>query len=145
MSTTAVVHPGNGPTAAESAGADLVAAVYRALAAGDTAAFLNCLSPAITWTVAAGSPTAGTYHGGEEVLAKAMGPLALDWDDFTVAPAEICPTGDRVFVTGTYSGVHRATGKTGVARFVHIWHVEEGAAARFETVFDTHPIWVAAP
>ncbi|MFF7890011.1 nuclear transport factor 2 family protein [Streptomyces sp. NPDC020794] len=144
MSTIAFVHPSNGPTAAESAGADLVAAVYRALAAGDIAAFLNCLSPAITWTVAAGSPAGGTYHGGEEVLARAMGPLRLDWDDFTVAPEEICPTGNRVLVTGRYSGVHRGTRKTGIARFVHIWHVEQGAATRFETVFDTHLIREAA-
>ncbi|MCX4908984.1 nuclear transport factor 2 family protein [Streptomyces sp. NBC_00878] len=144
MSTTTVVHPGNGPTATESANAELVAAAYRALAAGDMAAFLNCLSPAITWTVAAGSPTAGIYYGGEEVLAKAMGPLALEWEDFTVAPEEICPTGDRVFVTGRYTGEHRVTGKIGIARFVHIWHVEDGAAVEFETVFDTHPIREAA-
>ncbi|MET9406256.1 hypothetical protein ABZX90_10870 [Streptomyces sp. NPDC002935] len=85
------------------------------------------------------SPAAST-----QLLARAMGPLALDWDDFTVAPEEICPTGDRVFVTGRYSGVHRGTGKTGTARFVYIWYVEEGAATRFETVFDTHLVRAAA-
>ncbi|AQZ70547.1 hypothetical protein BKM31_21145 [[Actinomadura] parvosata subsp. kistnae] len=105
--------------------------------------FMELLAPDITWTVAAGGATGGTYHSPQEVVEKAMAPIAVDWSDFTITTFELTPVGDRLFAQGEYRGVNRTTGKVGAARFVHVWHLVDGIACRFETVFDTHTIWLA--
>ncbi|GAA2418811.1 nuclear transport factor 2 family protein [Nonomuraea africana] len=120
-----------------------VTEIYSALATGDMQGFMERLAPDVTWTVAAGGATGGTYHGPQEVLEKAMAPIAVDWSDFTITLFELTPVGDKLFAQGEYRGVNRTTGKEGAARFVHVWHLLDGIAQRFETVFDTHTIWRA--
>ncbi|MGW3150953.1 nuclear transport factor 2 family protein [Streptomyces sp. NPDC001177] len=140
---TATPLAADGYTQTETANRDVITALYADLAAGEIPAFLAHLDPAIEWTVAAGSQTGGIYHGGQEVLEKALAPLSVVWDDFQLTPYELCPVGDKVFVIGEYRGIHKETRKVGAARFVHIWQMRGGLAHRFETVFDTHTIWQA--
>ncbi|MGN9844274.1 nuclear transport factor 2 family protein [Nonomuraea sp. H19] len=130
-------------TPTERANHRTVAEIYSALNAGDLQAFAERLAPDISWTVVPGAPTGGTYHGPGEVLEKAMGPIAVDWADFGLTPFELTPVGDKLFVVGEYRGVHRVSGKATALRFVHVWHLQDGKAQRFETVFDTHTQWRA--
>ena len=38
---------------------------------------------------------------------------------------------------GDFKGVHRASGKTSEARYVHVWTVKGGKIARFRQYIDT--------
>lgn len=130
-------------TLAEQTNNSAVAEIYAALAEGNLAAFMKHLTPDVTWTVIPGTAKGGTYHGPRAVVEEALAPLAVDWADLEIAPFELTPAGDQLFVVGEYRGVYRATGKTGAARFVHVWHLRDGKVQRFETVFDTHTLWLA--
>jgi ketosteroid isomerase-like protein len=91
-----------------------------------------------------GAETGGTSYGPRKVVDEAIAPVAKSWADFEVTHFELTPAGDKVFVVGEYRGIHRASGKTGTARFVHVWHVQDGVAQRLEAVFDSHGLWRAA-
>ncbi|MGI5286428.1 nuclear transport factor 2 family protein [Nonomuraea polychroma] len=122
----------------ESTNRRTVAEIYSALATGNMETVLERLAPDIKWTVVPGDQTAGTYYGPELVLREALAPLAAVWADFEMTPFEFTAVGDKVFVVGESRGVHRASGKVGTARFVHVWHLRDGIAYRFESVSDTH-------
>ncbi|TMR98942.1 nuclear transport factor 2 family protein [Nonomuraea basaltis] len=129
-----------------------VAEIYSALAAGNLQAFAERLAPDVKWTgygdlmptsEIAAVAGAATYYGPRDVIEKALGPIAAEWADFELTPFELTPVDDKVFVVGEHRGVHRVTGKAGVARFVHVWHLRDGKAQRLETVSDTHTLWKA--
>lgn len=130
-------------TPIERANRRTAAEIYSALAAGDVGAFTERLAPDVKWTVVPGARTGGTYYGPRTVLDRALAPLTTEWADLEITPFELTPAGDKVFVVGEYRGVHRTSGKVGAARFVHVWHLRDGRAQRFETVFDTHTLWRA--
>ncbi|SEG20388.1 hypothetical protein SAMN05444920_102184 [Nonomuraea solani] len=130
-------------TPTESTNRRTVAEIYSALATGNTEAFEERLAPNVKWTVIAGAGSGGTYYGRHRIVGMVLAPIAADWADFEVTPFELTPAGDKLFVVGEYRGVHRASGKLGVARFVHVWHLRDGMAQRFETVYDSHAMWRA--
>ncbi|WP_051752239.1 nuclear transport factor 2 family protein [Streptosporangium amethystogenes] len=124
-------------------GNPVVEALYSSLAQGDVAALLAGLDERIEWVVPPGLHYGGTYRGREAVLKNVFSRFVTDWQDFTVAPAEIMSAGDRVIALGHYSGTNLATGKPMRTRFAHVWRLRDGVPVHFETVLDTH-IMVAA-
>ena len=114
-----------------------VKAVYDAFAKGNVPGVLGFLSPDIAWTEAEGFPYAGTYHGPDAVLSGVFMRLATEWDGFAAVPDEYIDGGDTVVVLGKYSGKYKATGKTFVANFAHVWKIKEGKAAQFIQYADT--------
>ncbi|MFI6099903.1 nuclear transport factor 2 family protein [Lentzea sp. NPDC051213] len=121
---------------------EVVRDIYEALAGGDFAAFLGRLANNVEWTVAAGLPQGGVYIGPEAVAGLFAG-YADVWDDFQVVPAQIYGAQHTVLALGHYRGTHRVTRKSVVARFAHVWHIEDGKAVRFETINDSHTIVAA--
>ena len=114
-----------------------VKAAYDAFAKGNVPGVLGFLTPDIAWTEAEGFPYAGTYHGPKAVLSGVFMRLATEWEGFAAVPDEFIDGGDTVVVLGKYSGKYKATGKSFVANFAHVWKIREDKAAQFIQYVDT--------
>lgn len=117
-----------------------IGTVYEAFASGDIATVLGALAPKVEWVEAAGSAYAGTYTGPDAILSGVLARLADDWNPFHVAPDRILSDGDTVIAVGTYTGTHKATGRSFSARFAHIWELSDNKIVAFEQVADTATI-----
>jgi ketosteroid isomerase-like protein len=117
--------------------ADLVRGAYAAFGTGDIPAVLALLAADARWTEAAGFPYGGTYVGPDAVLHGVFMRIAQDWDDFAVAPSQYVSEGDTVVAMGEYSGRNKATGRSFVAPFVHVWTFRDGKAVHFVQHVDT--------
>ena len=116
---------------------DLVRGVYANFATGNIPAVLGLLASEARWTEAAGFPYAGTYVGADAVLQGVFMPIGQDWDGFAVTPSEYVTEGDTVVAIGEYSGRNKATGRSFVAPFVHVWKLRDGKVVRFVQHVDT--------
>ena len=116
---------------------DGVRGVYEAFAKGDVPGVLGFLSPDIEWTEAEGFPYGGTYKGPNAVLEGVFMRLGTEWDGYSAIPDEFIDAGDIVVVLGKYSGKYKATGKSFLADFAHVWMVREGKAVKFVQYTDT--------
>ncbi|MEU4805293.1 nuclear transport factor 2 family protein [Actinosynnema sp. NPDC023587] len=116
---------------------EVVRAHYAASDRGDLEGMLAPLAPDATWTEAAGSTYGGTYTGRDAIVANVFQRIGADWASFDVTVAELLDAGDTVVALGSYTGVHRATGKSMTARFTHVWRVADGRVTGFEQVADT--------
>lgn len=117
----------------------VVAGIYQAFAEGNPEAFAAALHPDIVWMEAESNTYAdlNPYAGPQAVMEGVIGRVLGDWDDFTVTPEAFITEGDRVVVTGRYTGVYRATGKPINAQVVHVWTVQDGQAITFQQYVDT--------
>ncbi|CAL9591886.1 hypothetical protein SUDANB121_05274 [Nocardiopsis dassonvillei] len=124
-------------------GCAVVEGLYGSLARGDVAALLAGLDEQIEWVVPPGLHYGGTYRGREEVLKNVFSRFVTEWQDFTVAPAEVMEAGDRIVALGHYNATSLATGKPMRTRFVHVWRLRDGVPVHFETVLDTQTMVAA--
>ena len=116
----------------------LVKSFYDAVASSDLPGILAVLHPNLAWTEATGFPYfSGTWRRPQEVVAKLLVPLALDWDEFAAMPEEFLIDDDRVVTFGAYSGIAKATGKPMRAPFAHRWQIRDDKIARFDMYTDT--------
>ena len=114
-----------------------IQAVYAAFESGDMPTVLGALAPDASWTEAEGFPYGGTYIGPGAVLENVFMKLATEWDDFAAVPAQLVAEGDTVVGLGTYSGTYKATGRSFVAPFVHVWKFEGDLVQTFHQHTDT--------
>jgi ketosteroid isomerase-like protein len=112
-------------------------ALYAAFAKGDIPTVLGLLSPDIRWTEAEGFPYGGTYVGRDAVLQDVFMRLGGEWDGYCAVPSELIDGGDTVVALGTYSGRYKATGRSFVAPFAHVWRFKNGVITQFEQHTDT--------
>lgn len=117
---------------------DIIAAHYAAGANGDLEGMLAPMADDMQWTEMAGFPTAGTYHGRDEITEKVFKVMEDDWDGFAVIMDEFLESGDSVVAIGHYSGTNRKTGKAMRVRVAHRWRLRDGQAVGFEQFVDTH-------
>jgi ketosteroid isomerase-like protein len=110
---------------------------YSDFSKGDIPAVLAVFDPKIKWTAAEGFPYSGTYTGPEEVTENIFMKLGTEWDGWKVSPKEFIDAGERIVVTGKYSGTCKATGKSFEADFAHIWTIHDGKATNFVQYADT--------
>ena len=69
--------------------------------------------------------------------------LFSDFENWQTEPSEFFETGDRVVAIGTYSARAKATGKSFVARFAHVWTLRDGVIIRLQQCADTVQIALA--
>lgn len=120
-----------------SSNLDLVRDLYRAFSVGDIPAVLGALAPDVRWTEAEGGPYGGVSVGPEAVLANVFVKLGGEWDGFSAVPDEFVADGSTVVALGTYSGTYKATGKSFIAPFAHVWKFSDGKAVSFHQHTDT--------
>ena len=116
---------------------DGVRGAYDAFAKGDVPGVLGFLSADIEWTEAEGFPYGGTYKGPNAVLEGVFMKLGTEWDGYAAVPDEFIDAGETVVVLGKYSGKYKATGKSFLANFAHVWRLREGKAIKFVQYTDT--------
>jgi len=119
--------------------AEVVRGLYAAFARGDVIAVLGSFAENIVWNEAEnfiyadGNP----YVGPQAILNGIFMRLPTEWEGFTVTPSEFVAEGDRVAVTGRYTGTHRATGKAINSQFAHFWTLSGGKVVAFQQYTDT--------
>jgi uncharacterized protein len=118
---------------------ETVRAMYEAFERGDIPKVLGQMEQSIEWNEAENFIYAdrSPYVGPQAVLEGVFMRLASEWDGFTVTPEEWLDAGHRVVVLGSYSGTHKATGKSVRAQFAHVWGVNQGRVVRFQQYTDT--------
>ncbi|WP_166346485.1 nuclear transport factor 2 family protein [Phytoactinopolyspora limicola] len=122
---------------------DVIAAHYAASDRGDLEGMLAPLTPRTRWTEAAGFPYAGTYVGPEAVRKNVFEAIGADWDGYTFTLETLHDAGDAVIGVGTYSGTHRATGRSFSARVAHVWSFADGTLDSFEQFVDSATVVAA--
>ena len=125
--------------------ADLVRALYAALATGDREALGELLDPDFIGETAAGMPfgLGGRYVGARAMRREFWGTLGREFD-VVAHPEEILALPDgRVLATGTYLGTARSTGRKLEAPFNHTITVAAGRITGLRQLTDT-ACWVAA-
>src|ERR1700722_5995902 len=116
---------------------DLVRSFYQALADGNGSAALQLFDSSIEWLEAEKSPYySGTWYGPDAVRRNLFEPLARDWKRFDVVPDSFLTEEPFVVAFGTYSGTHKATGKSFRSPFAHLWQVERGKLKSFRQYTD---------
>lgn len=118
--------------------------LYRAMRAGDDAAFFAISAPDLVWQQSAGFPGGSTWHGPASVIENVFRANAKRWAGFAFTEDEMLASGDnRVVVLGHYSGTAPATGKAMRVAVAHVYDLHEGKVQRFRMYADTHPMWEA--
>jgi len=110
---------------------------YDAFAKGDIPAVLDVLDPSVSWVEAEGFPYGGTYTGPDAVLQNVFVKLGTEWDGYAAVPHEFVTEGNTVVALGEYSGAYKATGKSFMSPFVHVWKFKNGKAVSFNQYTDT--------
>ncbi len=117
--------------------------LYRAMRAGDDAAFIALCTDDLIWQQSAGFPGGSTWHGAASVIENVFRANARRWTGFAFTEDEFIATGDRVVVLGHYSGTAPATGKIMRTAVAHVYDLHDGKIRRFRMFADTHPMWEA--
>ena len=122
---------------------ETVREMYRAMRAGDDAAFTALCTDDLVWQQSAGFPGGSTWQGAAAVIENVFRANAKRWTGFAFTEEEMFCTEDRVVVLGHYSGTAPASGKAMRAAVAHIYDLRDGHIARFRMFADTHPMWEA--
>ena len=116
---------------------EIIRGVYAAFATGDIPTVLGVLAPNANWIEAEGGPYGGTFVGPNAVLENVFMKIGGEWDGYTAVPDEFIANDNTVVALGKYSGKYKATGKSFVAPFVHVWKFLDGKVISFQQHTDT--------
>jgi uncharacterized protein len=110
---------------------------YDAVGRGDFAS--DMLDPQVEWTEPHVPDLwfSGTHHGADSVWTEVIEPTFGQFDRFCVQCDEFLDAGDRVIVTGHFSGRAKETGIGLFAPFAHLWTFRGDKAVRFQGYTDT--------
>jgi uncharacterized protein len=124
---------------------DMVRAVYASHEVRDTPGLLDLLADDVEWVQAEGHPYAGDgpWRGHDAVTRQVVTPINEDWDHFITRVDEIIDAGDRVVVTGHYTGTYKRTGRAIDAAVCVIYTLHDGKIVRFHQFCDTAQIRAA--
>lgn len=98
---------------------------YLLTGEGKLEEFKTYLSKDVSWTEAAGFPYAGTYIGPDEVVKNVHERLGAEWKDYSAKDYIYAFNENIVIVYGKYSGTYKATEKSFVADFCHLYEFDE--------------------
>jgi len=111
---------------------DTIRAAYGAFAANNTAAVLATLDPAAEWVEGGGGDSpAGTFVGPDAIATGVFAVIGANFDEYHVDPSEFVDHGDRVVVTGRFTGTNKS-GATLDTGFEHVFEMHGGKVVRFE-------------
>src|SRR5688572_20380423 len=106
---------------------DVVNQIYAAFGRGDMPALVALLDPHVTWVTPgpADLPTAGSRRGPDQVLdffRTLMGMMEI----IRFTPTDLLAKDDTVVVLGEEEGRMKATGRTLLNRWVHVFRLRDG-------------------
>lgn len=117
--------------------------LYRAFREKDYDSFLQICHPDLEWIQNVGFPRGSTKRGAQAVVDSVFKTFNNDWEAWKFEIEQYLDAGDTIVVIGTYSGVHRGTGKSMRSPAAHVYDVADGKVTRFRQFTDTKVIWDA--
>jgi len=119
-----------------SAPVETVKRFYDRLKAGDVPGLVELMTDDIEWETMLDFGL--DERGPQPIIDKVLAPLMDEWASFSPEPHEfISAENNTVVSVGTFTCVHRATGKRASATYAHIWTVQADKVARFRQYIDT--------
>jgi ketosteroid isomerase-like protein len=110
---------------------EIVKEFSQRFANGDSDIGRNYFHPEIIWdTSASGLPSAGVYHGRQEVskfFREWLGP----WRDYEIDYREYLDAGDSVLCVFRQAGTGKASGIRSERDFFALWYLEDSKVVRF--------------
>jgi uncharacterized protein len=91
------------------------------------------LDPEIEWHEPGDSPEAGTHHG-RDSFERFFRSWIDSFDEFRVEPEQVVERGNDLVAVVRQSGRGRASGVEIEIRLAHVWTIQNGRAARWESV-----------
>ena len=120
---------------------DTVRAAYEAFARGDAAAVLARLDASVEWIeMGGGASPSGAFIGPEAVGGGVFAVIGATFDEYHVDPTEYLDEGDRVVVTGRFSGTNKGGAQLDTG-FTHTFEMRDGKVVRFENRPDDPQAW----
>jgi len=119
----------------------VVKSLYAAFFRRDMPAILELVSPDIKIAQSPELPWGGGYIG-HAGLQTFFGKLTAHLDNTALPIERYIDAGDHVIAIGRTQGTVKATGKPFDVPLAHIWHIQNGKAARF-TPFIDNPTMLA--
>lgn len=115
---------------------EIVAAAFDRWAAGEAGFFNEMLGPDVVWTIEGSGPSAGTYRGRDNFIARAVRPFVSRLS-VPVRPVSkrIWADGDHVIINWTGEGVAR-DGRPYSNRYVWIFRMAGGKAVEVKAFLD---------
>ena len=77
-----------------------------------------------------GNSPRGTFNSPQDVGEKVFGPIGASFDEFVCTPDNFDDQGDKVVVTGRFSGKNKS-GADLDAAFTHTFEMQDGKIVRF--------------
>ena len=119
-----------------SAPVETVKRFYDHLKAGDVPGLVELMTDDIAWETMLDFGL--DERGPQPIIDKVLAPLMDEWASFSPEPHEfISAENNTVVSVGTFTCVHRATGKRASATYAHIWTLQDDKVARFRQYIDT--------
>ena len=117
----------------------IIETLYRAFKNEDYDLFREVSDDDLEWIQNKGFPHGGHHHGPEAVIQNVFKRYDDDWEYFKFSIEDMWESkdGSRVFVTGTYVGKHRRTGKKIEASAAHVYKIENRKVKQFRQFADT--------
>jgi ketosteroid isomerase-like protein len=117
-----------------------VQAMYRALGRRDLDAVRELLAPDIEWIQSAGFPGGGRHVGADAVLEEVFARFATEWSDWQAVVHQWLDAGETIVALGEYRGTYKATARSTVAAFAHVYDLRDGRIVCFRQYADTAKI-----
>jgi ketosteroid isomerase-like protein len=118
---------------------DLVRKCYAYFQAGDLDGLIGRMASDVDWEIVGRRtdlPDFGSWPGVEAVRTF-FGTVAETLQFHAFAPREFHPSGDMVFVLGSYDVTVRKTGRRVSSQWLHAFWVKDNRIARFREFTDT--------
>jgi ketosteroid isomerase-like protein len=111
--------------------------LYRSLARRDLGMVRTIFDPQIEWIQCEGFPGGGRYVGADSVLQGVFAKFGADWVDWQAVVHQWLDAGETIVALGEYRGTFKATGRSTVAAFAHVYDLRDGRIVRFRQYADT--------
>ncbi len=122
---------------------DTIRTAYEEFAAHNAAAVLAKLDPRAEWVEGGGGDSpSGTFVGPDAIATGVLAVIGANFDEYRVDPSDFVDHGDRVVVTGRFTGRNKS-GATLDTGFVHVFEMRDGKVVRFENRPADAAAWAA--
>lgn len=115
----------------------IVQRLYAAFGQRDWPTIYELFASDIEWIQNEGFPGGGRHVGADAVLNNVLAKFRPEWISWQAVVTEWLDAGHAIVALGEYRGTHRATGKSAIAAFAHVYEVREGRITRFRQFTDT--------
>jgi ketosteroid isomerase-like protein len=122
---------------------ELAKKAYQKFGEGDIEGVLDLFDAKIEWRECKGFPFIkgeGVSIGPDAIVKDVFSKIPEYYDNFKIEIEDLIEEGDRIVMSGYYTGTWKATSKKFKANAAHIWTLKNGKFTRFFQAVDTATI-----